>query len=455
MSRAPILLLAACLVLLVGAQVALATLAPLPAHPARAAVVLLVAGLVWAGALGVARRHTPTGSRRGLVLLVVVGAVALRGVSLTADPGTSDDIARYVWEGGLVVEGESPYAFAPDAPERIEFRERWAATYVRMNNRDISAAYPPLAQACFAVVVGLAGGPAACEGERATFVLRVVFAGLDLAVLAPLLALLHRRGRSPALALAWGWCPLVSLEFAGAGHFDVLGVLLLVAALASLAVRRERVAAGLLAAGGLVKLLPIALLPFALRDAERRRASLAVAFGVLAVGLASVLLLAGGFAGIARGSAEYGLRWEAGSLVYRFVQPVFDAVLERDGGALDARRVTRVVLGLAWLAWIARAYVRAASPARAAFAMLGAFLVLTPTLHPWYVAWIVPLLALFPSRAYTWLVVAAPLLYAPLPGWRTEQVWVEPAWLWPVLALPFGALLIHDRWRGARSEVTP
>ena len=81
---------------------------------------------------------------------------------------------------------------------------------------------------------------------------------------------------------------------------------------------------------------------------------------------------------------------------------------------------------------------------RAAFALIGLFLLLSPTLHPWYVTWIVPFLAFERSRAAHWLVVVAPLSYVLLPRWVNEGVWSEPAWLWPVVALPLLGLLAFD-----------
>jgi hypothetical protein len=84
---------------------------------------------------------------------------------------------------------------------------------------------------------------------------------------------------------------------------------------------------------------------------------------------------------------------------------------------------------------------------RASWLLLAAYLVLSPALHPWYLAWALPFLAIHPSRAWSWLVSAAPLCYWMLGRWRAEGVWQEPAWLWPALALPFGVLLLLDARR--------
>ena len=123
------------------------------------------------------------------------------------------------------------------------------------------------------------------------------------------------------------------------------------------------------------------------------------------------------------------------------------------------------LFGTAWMreTGLSEQQLSAANPARTygvglllallATAVFAAFLVLTPTLHPWYLTWIVPFLALRQSRAWIWLAAVAPLLYWPLEGWRTEAVWHEPLWLWPLVAVPFWALLLFPS--GSEERVSP
>jgi hypothetical protein len=426
---------------------------PLHARPAECIAALLVAGAAWAGAHALL---LPAQGGRALGPLIVAGAVALRVVAICGTFQTSDDHYRYAWEGGLVLDGKSPYAQPPDDPSLRAERERRPTVWAGLNHRDVSAAYPPVAQAAFACVVlatslvtpAEAGQRAIDRGvERAEPGLRAFFALADLAVLVPLRLLLGRRGASPPAPgelVAWAWCPLVALEFAGAAHFDSLGILLLLAALAASARARGGLAGAALALGALVKLLPVALLPFVWR-AARRRAPVVAGFLVpCLVALGGVWLLAGGLRGVESGISGYALRWEAASLVHRFLEGAFARVFAFDESLFDPRRLARAVELALWLGVGALAWRRRATPAAAAFALLAAFLVLSPTLHPWYVTWIVPFLALRRSPAFVFLAAVAPLLYAPLRGWVARGEWVEPAWLWPVVALPFLALLARE-----------
>ena len=438
--------MAACALILAGvAGVALG--GPLHAHMPAGQALWGLASLTWlVCVLAVRGRAGP--SRR----VLLGGALALRLVALSGNPELSDDVHRYVFEGALVAEGRSPYAHAPADPARAEERARWPELAARINHPEVPAAYPPWTQAACALLVLASGGTDPLDAARAVTVMRWAFAACDLLVLGLLLAWLARRGLPPGLALVWGWSPLVTLEFASSAHFDVIGIALVVAALGLLdrapgsARRRPRegAAGALLAGATLVKLLPVVLAPFAWR-AARSRGTLALGFAVTIAGSVLALFsLEDGARGILGGVSEYAFRWEAASLLHRFVESPLRSALPVDEGLTDARRVARLLGGLVFLGALVFAWRARLSLERAALVAFGAFLILTPTLHPWYVAWVLPFLALRPSAAFTWLAAAVPLLYWPLSAWHERGVWHEPAWLWPVVALPFYLLLARE-----------
>ncbi len=387
-----------------------------------------------------------------VVTVVLTGALALRLIALASDPGLSDDVFRYVWEGGLLAEGVDPWAHSPDAEALAPYRTRWPATWERVNHRDVPAAYPPLAQVANAAVVELAGGPE--RSERAVLFLRVFAAACDLLVCWPLLSLLRERGAPRAWLVLWAWSPLVALEFAGSGHGDALAILCLVVALRVLGrapleiaplhrEARENLGLSCLVAGTLTKCLPAALLPFALRSLARPWRGLLFALVLLGLGLLPFALLARGLPGRA-GLGEYAFRWESFNLVFRWIEGPLERFLERDESWNDPRRVARAIAAAAWLALGCSGWRRRFGLVRAAAALVGGFLVLTPTLHPWYLTWMAPFLCLRPALAWTFLLGAAPLLYWPIPLWRRSEIWEEPGWLWPVLALPFFAFSLLD-----------
>jgi hypothetical protein len=255
---------------------------------------------------------------------------------------------------------------------------------------------------------------------------------------------------------------LPAIEFAGSGHLDSLGILLLFGALAAESSRPRVGAKGaddttlgltplvLLGAGILTKYLPAVLLPWILRGKRGIARGACVAL-LCAVGFVPLLFLRGTTHGLFSGLSDYAFRWESGSLVHRWIEPLFSRCFERDESWSDPRWLARATEAILWLA-IAWAVIRRERDSlRGTSALIGAWLVLSPTLHPWYLCWILPYLALgsptMKSRAWLWLILVAPLLYWPLEAWQRAGVWSEPVWLWPLVALPFFALLV-----GASSE---
>jgi hypothetical protein len=378
---------------------------------------------------------------------LLLGALGLRLLALGAAPSLSDDVQRYVWEGEVLSAGYSPYAHAPSSPALGELRAREPDLARAVAHPEVAAAYPPTAQLTHAAVVSL------MPRGRRVWGMKLVYGLADLAVLWPLLVLLRRRGRPPGEAVAWAWSPLVTLEFAGSGHLDALGILLLLGALALLgggrpAARiRESLGIGSLALAAMTKYLPLFALPFVLRGP--RPARRAVLFA-LVVGLlwSPILFIEGGV--VPGGLADYGRSWQGGSLVFHWID-----LAVRGLHMPYPQWCGRGLVGLLWGAIAVGAWRAKLPVERATGLLIGAFLVLSPTLHPWYLTWALPFAILDRCRAWLVLVALAPLLYWPLAGWHARGEWVEPAWLGLALALPFFAVLYVDRPRARDQSVAP
>jgi len=422
-------------------------------HQSELFAAIGVASAGWAFAVFSAKRVSIS------VRWIVAGAILLRVVVLCGDPGLSDDVNRYVWEGGLVADQISPYAHAPDAEVYAERREEYAAIYAGLNNTSISAAYPPFIEEVFGVLVWGAGMVGERGSESSLLMMRVFFTLCDLLVLWPLLALLKRFGRPSSLAVVWAWCPLMVLEFAGSGHFDSLGVLTLMGALALLSCGdrtrawHDGLGAVLTSASIFIKLLPLCLIPFMLRR-EGRLLRLSVLFGASLLWLLPFAFWQDGLASFDRGLTEYGTRWEGFNFVYSWIESSLDDLFggDRDRSFTDPRLMGRGIIGLVWCAYLLFLVVKKCEPVHAVGQLVALFLVLTPTLHPWYLAWILPFAALRPSWHWLWVLATGVFLYAPLEVWNAAAEWSIPSWTWPVVALPFFTIVVANRLMDRDSE---
>ncbi|MSQ01441.1 MAG: hypothetical protein EXR71_06055 [Myxococcales bacterium] len=333
----------------------------------------------------------------GPALLVLMGVAALiRAPFLWWPPTLSDDVHRYVWEGRVWLAGYSPLVLAPDASELTSLRD---ANWALVNHQAVSSVYPPLAQALFVVL-----SPFGVVGMK-------LFMGATDVVTA--MVLWHRERRAGWL---WALLPLPALEAAGNGHLEAVGALLV-----ALALRGSDAAAWL---GAMLKLLPAVFL-------VRRRPRV-----WLVAALASALAgwpLTGD--GVLSGFRNYGNHWSFNGSMYGLITMVLD-----DGHA----RPLLLALGLLVSVW---ALATRRDRASLGLWVFGAFVVLSPTVHPWYVLWpLVP--ALWRGeRAWLWLAAVAPLSYLVLATADEAGAWHEAGWVRIVEYGPFFLLLLHDSWR--------
>jgi len=417
-----------CGLLIAAACLGLVWLGPLQTQIPRFWALLLPAFLAYlAAAWWVCRR--PAGPLWPLLALALLFRLTL----LISAPSLSDDVYRYVWDGRVQLAGINPYLYAPDAPEVAHLRD---GLYSGINHKDISTIYPPLAQGFFLLVCALHPGLWMMKGA-------LVLVELGLILL--LLRILRQRGQDPRRVLLYAWNPLPLIEVAGSGHLDVLAVSLLLLALYWLEAGRRLPAVWAAAGAILAKLLPVLALPLFWRGLRGQRRllwwlPLLVGLGFLPYAGAGMQLFAG--------LEAYLRHWRFNDA---FFSLAYQALGQGEPALHQAKLLGAGLLGLVAL-W---AWRRAADLYRGAFAVLGAYLLLTPTLHPWYLVWVLPFLALFPSPAWLYLSGAVFLAYEVLGGYSTAGVWEEKPWVLWAQFLPFCLLLLGPplyRWAQRRAR---
>ncbi|HEY6064779.1 MAG TPA: glycosyltransferase 87 family protein [Thermoanaerobaculia bacterium] len=389
-----------------------------------------------------------SGSPRWFLLLC---AAAFRLTLLFRAPDLSNDVYRYVWDGRVAASGTSPYALAPaDAAPEFSPDLRTHLGYL-----DFQTVYPPVAQAAFRVAASVPG-----SGVLAT---KALFAFADVAVV----ALLFASGGAGARfgAALYAFHPLPVTEIAGQGHLDSLGVALLLASIVFVSRRRPIVGGIAFAAAALVKYVPLAAaLPLL------RRGKLWFAGAALVAGATAWSLAARGGVSPAVGLAPYATRWEFNSVLYPAVASAVDAadLPERSKAAYirwkdrrEQRPWMQTIFPYFYTAFFARAILAVALAAAlfaiaiavedtetAVFASLAALLLASPTLHPWYLLWVLPFAAKLRAPAFLYLATAAPLAYGlldPLPG-------LSPLAIRLAEYVPFAALLGWTWWSRRAGE---
>lgn len=376
--------------------------------------------------------RTPSGSVPVLTA-VWVGAVLLRLVLLPAAPELSDDVFRYLWDGHVQLQGVNPYRYAPADPALAEIRTSW---HDRINHPEISTIYPPVAQMAFLVIALLGGG---------ILQAKLLWVGLDLTAGWILSRVARKTGRPPVRVLVlYLWSPLLVVETAWSAHLEPLGLVALAAlvALAGGTVGPERARPDELGKGGdgpesrtdplpgrsglaaaaaaLTKFAPAAALPPLLRR-------LGLRFGVAFVAASVVAYLpyldAG--TGLWEGLFTYVRDW-------RFMVGPFSILESALPGRWPPRLAAAAIVSgtVAWTTW------RRFSAERSLFWILGAGLLLSPTVHPWYVLWILPFAALRGSGPWILLSGLVFLGYWGLGAFQDTGAWPQPVWLRLLVWIP-------------------
>jgi len=398
---------------------------------------------LYVAAVWLVLRTRPAASRAArlaeLGLLLALGVV-LRGAVFGTAPDLSHDAYRYAWDPYLLAHGVSPYLHTPSDPALLPLRD--GAIWPQLNWRTSPTIYPPGAQAFFLLVYLVA--PLNIFAVKAAMVL------CDAGVALLALVLLRRRRLDARRVLIYWWSPLPVLEFALNGHLDVVAILLTLAALvvAEQRWRGARAAAGmLLGVATLTKLYPLLFVLALVRPAPPladgqpharwRRATLSLRQNADFLAALTGTLVAGYLPFAVAGLSSTGFLGTY--LSQRFGdQGIVSQVLAALAGLVGGSTVALALLQLAALAGLCAAVVwwrgrRPLRPEAGVLVLSAVWLALSPHLYPWYVAALLPLLALYlrlPRRTPARAGEAGPRESAP----------ALALWLF-VLALPFSYVI--------------
>lgn len=433
----------------------------------------------------------PTNDRR-VMRLVLGAAVVFRLTLVPFPPILETDLHRYVWDGAVSAAHVNPYKYAPieiariDQPGRLDLytpeeqaelqylarvlraHPELAAHFPRINHPKIPTIYPPLAQILFSVAHRIA--PGSDVPIKALVVL------VDLLIVGMIVLLLGELGLNRCQVVIYAWSPLILKEYANTGHYDPLATLMVLVAV-HMILRKMPVLPGIaLALGTASKFYPLVV-------------ALVLAPWVGVLGFVAYALTLGmmylPYLGIGvrmfDGLKAMASDWEFNSSLFtvaeRAILKVFPGqfqwqwVVTRKGDAtplmggepiqIDAFLFAKLVcaaVGLAFVAWLlTRSRKEPAEPVLRAFAVVAALVLLSPVSDPWYFAWAMPYVALYPAAS--WMYLSGSMVVYYLYFWSWPWGYLDGAR--PVEYLPFYALLANEHseriaafgawiWSGAR-----
>jgi alpha-1,6-mannosyltransferase len=408
-------------------MVALLRLGNLKAHAVEFIALALAASLLYLIAVW-AVEHFPPRGRRRLIGFIFIAGMVFRATLFPLYPSLSDDLLRYRWEGRAQLAGINPYRIAPNAPQAQFLRDE---TWPAVNGKEFTTAYGPLTELTFRETWRMARHAPSLNSSVLLMKLPALVFDLGSAVL---LAFLLARLRLPvSRVLIYYLCPLAVVEFAASGHNDSIAVFSLLAALLAIERYHPPTALAALTASALAKLFAVFLAPVLLVREWRcltARWGRPLLWPVMVFGIVCWPFrdsIPGFTLALAIGSGH----WRNNDSLFGIVTAITGSLSRASWIYIAAVAATSLILA-----------VRRVPLVRAAYLLLGVILTGAANCFPWYLTWILPLLAVFPNSAWLLLMATSVLSYQLLVGYQALGVWQDSDFLRALEYLPFYALLV-------------
>ena len=405
---------------------ALAFLARQPGEPELSLFFLLVA---WTGlpVFGLYLYISRSGERFPLGRILLWAAV-FRICGLIGGPFFEDDFYRYLWDGYRFATTGTPYGVAPEA----FFVDSGVPAVFhgvldRINNPELPTIYAPTTQFVFLFGYWLYPGSVAA--------LQSILIVVDLATVALLLRLAPARN-----VMLYAWCPLVIKEIAFTAHPDGVGVCLLLAAIVLARNHRWRSTAVCLGLAMGAKVFALVLVPLILLRARIRYWVLSVA---VVLALYAPFILNGGTDMESLG--VFAREWEFNSALFGLLATAL--------GAFESKLILGLAFAAFWIFYSVRYRKSGATSIPRGDWLYGMLLLVSPVINPWYLLWLLPFAAIFPS-AWAWTASLA-VLISYVTGLNLNEYTMQPyqqaMWVRPLEFLLILLALGYDLFRYRRS----
>ncbi|NID11324.1 hypothetical protein [Fibrivirga algicola] len=370
-------------------------------------------------------------------------AIVFRLLLLLAMPALSDDYARFIWDGRLLLNGVNPFRYLP-----VELMAGGVAPdahidptlYQLLNSPNYYTVYPPVDQLLFALAAWIAPTNAASS----VVALRVPIILADLGTLWLMIRLLTRNGRNPNLAFLYGLNPLIILELTGNVHFEAIMIFFTLLAVYLWQVHRRVLSAAALAMAIATKLLPLIALPVIIAHIGWPRG---IRYAALVLGLVGVLFIPFFDVSLLLNMLEsielYFRKFEFNASLYYLIR---EAGFWLEGynilGRIGLWLSLATTVGLLVIAFarVFPVWVRI-------LWMLTLYLAMATTVHPWYITSLVAASIFVASPAYSirYMLVWSGLVWLSYSAYRTDPVQEDHMLLLVEYGIVFTLFVIDTR----------
>lgn len=423
---------------------------------------LVAVGLVFAAIIPFLMTKTvgvaPRDARALLAIMIVAGFVG-RLILFASEPMLEDDYQRYLWDGAVTAAGGNPYDASPAqaqnaGPETLlgQLKSNAGVVLLRVNHPELTTIYPPIAQGVFAIAHIIK--PWNLTAWRSLLLV------CDVGILALLLALLKEAGRAPLWAAIYWLNPLVLKEAFNSAHMEPLVLAPVLLALWLAARRRYMLAIVALALATGVKLWPALLLPLIVRPLLVSRQTLITALALFALIILVLLVpfLQSGFSETS-GLRAYAENWKTNSALFPLIESFAARALVPFGlSTVHAALAVKAALATAVASFALFQARPPISDARdlmqRAGMIVAALVLLSPAQYPWYLLWLIPFLAFWPSPAFLLLSATIAIYYASFHFAARDTLETAGPLIVAAIWVPVWVLAAREAWQWRRAAAS-
>ena len=367
-------------------------------------------------------------TKRDAIFLILLLALLCRMAMLFQEP--SDDVNRYLWEGRLLSEGINPYNQAPADPVLLKLAKS-DPFHRNINHPELSAAYPPFVLYVFAVLASISYNP---------MIFKIILLLFDLGTIGFLFSLLNFRGLDLRWSILYALNPVVLSAFAGQGHFDVMQLFFLTGALCFY--DKKKWGWMFLFAGLAVQIKYVAAVVFPFLINRNNVKQLWI--GAAAIFLPFLPFFGDGFGRIFSSILTFEKNYAFNGSIHALLRWLLGGIHQATT-LCNILFITMLLFGFRYFHPVHNRRYQG-DPISGCFYATGLLLLLAPTVHFWYITWMIPFLVLHPSRS--WIVLCLTISFS----FMTHGIfyhtgnWEMPAWAYFMEWLPFYLLLIFEIW---------
>ena len=370
-----------------------------------------------------------------ILWIILVFSLIFRLSLLPLTP--SNDMFRYVWEGRLQLNGLNPYSYPPESSTLEHLRDKF---YSGIGHKQMTTIYPPLTLMIFAIAELF---------SHSFFSMKTAFLTFDVLSIFLLVKFLRMMGKEPVHVLIYAWSPLVLISFAARGHCDSLQIFFVILALYLYSMKKKIKSFISISLATMSKCVSIIIVPFLIPRGK---------FKYLIILFLVILLLYSPYSSAGRGL--FSTLFHFGTQ-YHYNDSVHFLIFCLSLGSPFISKIITIIILCSVIFYFYKKHLQKnpietildtdTTIIKYSYMSVGTFLILSPTVHPWYLTWIVPFLCFYHNRA--WLVLTGTVvfyyfmnypLFSKLIEYKNEWVWQEVHWLKLPEYLPFYFLLLYD-----------